>query len=494
MTSGTTKNGTGPRVRTASRSRPYVAPALATLVVMVSTLVVILTPAPAGAVPVSFTNSTTIAIPGTGDGDPFGVPASPYPSPITVSGLSGKVLDVNVTINGLNHASSADVEVMLAGPSGQTVALMTDAGGNNNAGGATFTLDDAASATIPSPIVNGGTYKPFDRERRRRRRRMARTGAGGARRSASASLQRHQSQRHLEPLRGRRRQRRPRHPHRWLDARRGDRRRVVPGSLQLSLVDFRGTEGGGVATVTIDRVNGDDGAVGHRRHGTGSATAGVDYTPVSPPSPSPTARPAAPSTCRSPTTPRRGDRRADPHRLSAPTGGATLGSPTSGRLRLQDNDARANAFPIDIPCVGSVNNIGPAGPYPSNVVVAGAGGVVTDVNLTVNGLSHTTPRTWAPTGGSQRGLDAPHVRRRQRRQPRHGHRPHLRRRGGREPACLRSHHRWHLQAHRRRPGRRRHRPLRRARTRGAVGHRPLGPRRHLAQRHLEPVRGRRRRW
>ena len=35
--------------------------------------------------------------------------------------------------------------------------------------------------------------------------------------------------------------------------------------------------------------------------------------------------------------------------LSAPTGGATLGSPTSAVLRIQDNDARANASAIAVP-------------------------------------------------------------------------------------------------------------------------------------------------
>ena len=34
---------------------------------------------------------------------------------------------------------------------------------------------------------------------------------------------------------------------------------------------------------------------------------------------------------------------------------------------------------------------GPATPYPSNCVISGLGGTITDVNLELNGLSHTWP-------------------------------------------------------------------------------------------------------
>ena len=165
---------------------------------------------------------------------------------------------------------------------------------------------------------------------------------------------------------------------------------VFPGSIQLSNVEYRGTEGAGVATVTIDRVSGDDGIVGvslRHRHRIGHRRRrlhpGHHHT-----SPSPTARPVAPSTCPSRTTPRiEGIDELIPLTLSAPTGGATLGSPTSGQIRLQDNDARANAFPITIPATGPT--LGASDPYPSNIVVAGASGVVTDVDVTLTNVSHT---------------------------------------------------------------------------------------------------------
>src|SRR5204862_6142506 len=45
----------------------------------------------------------------------------------------------------------------------------------------------------------------------------------------------------------------------------------------------------------------------------------------------------------------------------------------------------ANPAPISIPSVGA------ATPYPSEIVVSGLAGAITDVNVTLKGLSHTFP-------------------------------------------------------------------------------------------------------
>jgi len=73
--------------------------------------------------PVAFTNTTTITIPAIG-------PASPYPSNISVSGLSGTVVQVTVTINGLLHAIPDDLDFLLVGPAGQNAIIWSDAGGS----------------------------------------------------------------------------------------------------------------------------------------------------------------------------------------------------------------------------------------------------------------------------------------------------------------------------------------------------------------------------
>jgi len=58
------------------------------------------------AVSVTFTNTMSITI------NHFGS-ASPYPAPLTISGLSGSVSDVNVTFYDFSHSWPADVEILL---------------------------------------------------------------------------------------------------------------------------------------------------------------------------------------------------------------------------------------------------------------------------------------------------------------------------------------------------------------------------------------------
>lgn len=88
--------------------------------------------------------------------------ASPYPSEIPVTFKKGsKILDVNLTLNGLTTNKPDDVSVMLA--HGQTnQGVMSDTGGTNAVNGVTITLDDEASLTLPDTgqLVNGTSYKP----------------------------------------------------------------------------------------------------------------------------------------------------------------------------------------------------------------------------------------------------------------------------------------------------------------------------------------------
>src|SRR4029453_8812877 len=63
-------------------------------------------PTPAGADTTTGTNPATITIPAVG-------PGSLYPSPITISGMTGTVTDVNITLNGMQHNVATDVDVLL---------------------------------------------------------------------------------------------------------------------------------------------------------------------------------------------------------------------------------------------------------------------------------------------------------------------------------------------------------------------------------------------
>jgi subtilisin-like proprotein convertase family protein len=106
----------------------------------------------------SFSNPTAITIPATGTGAATGAPATPYPSNITVSGISGTVSKVTVDLFNFNHTFPSDVDVLLVGPGGQKMILLSDAGGGTDAVNANLTFDDAAPG-VGATIVTG-TFSP----------------------------------------------------------------------------------------------------------------------------------------------------------------------------------------------------------------------------------------------------------------------------------------------------------------------------------------------
>lgn len=101
--------------------------------------------------PTSFEN---ITIPSSG-------PAAPYPSVIGVAGLTGSVTGITATLTGLSHISPDDLDILLVGPRGQKVMLMSDAGGGFGINDVNLTFDDAAPAALPnSTQILPGSYKP----------------------------------------------------------------------------------------------------------------------------------------------------------------------------------------------------------------------------------------------------------------------------------------------------------------------------------------------
>lgn len=106
----------------------------------------------------SFVNTTAIAIPGSGTGAGTGAPANPYPSTIEVSGITGSVSKVTVEIANFNHTWPNDVDILLVGPQGQKLLLMSDVGGGTDAVNANLTFDDSAAA-MGATIISG-TFKP----------------------------------------------------------------------------------------------------------------------------------------------------------------------------------------------------------------------------------------------------------------------------------------------------------------------------------------------
>ncbi|HWN94697.1 MAG TPA: DUF11 domain-containing protein, partial [Methylomirabilota bacterium] len=103
----------------------------------------------------SFTNSNVIIIPNQGV-------AGTYPSTTAVSGLTGSVSKVTVTVRQLTHTFPEDIDMLLVGPAGQKVLLMSDAGAGNSISGVTLTFDDAATGLPFGGTIASGTYHPTD--------------------------------------------------------------------------------------------------------------------------------------------------------------------------------------------------------------------------------------------------------------------------------------------------------------------------------------------
>ena len=98
--------------------------------------------------------SGSISIPSLGQ-------ATPYPATVKVSGLSGTITDLNVTLKGINHTFPDDIEALLVGPGGQKVMLMSDVGGGADLNGVDLTFDDEAVGGLPDgQQITAATYKP----------------------------------------------------------------------------------------------------------------------------------------------------------------------------------------------------------------------------------------------------------------------------------------------------------------------------------------------
>ena len=107
----------------------------------------------------TFSNSTAVVIADADAGGP-GV-GSLYPSPITVSGLSGTITSLTVTLNGLTHTWPDDLALLLVGPNGQSLVLQSDVGGSNAVTNLTYTIADSGSSTMPdNGTLTSGTFRP----------------------------------------------------------------------------------------------------------------------------------------------------------------------------------------------------------------------------------------------------------------------------------------------------------------------------------------------
>ncbi len=110
------------------------------------------TPAQAAVV----SNAAAITIPAAGTAGP----ASPYPSQITYPGSGETIVSMTVTLNGFTHAFPDDVDVLLVGPTGTSLIIMSDVGGSTDIS-ANVTIDDAAAGQLPdgNVLIPTGSYQ-----------------------------------------------------------------------------------------------------------------------------------------------------------------------------------------------------------------------------------------------------------------------------------------------------------------------------------------------
>ncbi|MBF4762993.1 Ig-like domain-containing protein [Nocardioides islandensis] len=116
-----------------------------------------------GGVSYDVSNTASISIPAVGT-------AGTYPSTINVTSPT-LIKDVNVHLFNISHTFPDDLDILLVGPGGEQVILMSDAGDGADAGedlvNANLTFDSQAGSLLPDSTAigaSGGTFRPTNYE------------------------------------------------------------------------------------------------------------------------------------------------------------------------------------------------------------------------------------------------------------------------------------------------------------------------------------------
>jgi subtilisin-like proprotein convertase family protein len=341
-----------------------------------------------------FCSTTPITIPTSGA-------VTPYPSAIPVSGVSGTISDITVTLNNIQHGFAPDLDILLVGPQGQKFIIMSDVGGLS--GFATpkiITLSDGGTALLPNTNVDipSGTYKPTNYL----------TGAdvdtfpsvtapynspatfGSATFASVFSNANPNGDWKLYVV----------------DDRANDGGSISggwcmnftitppnPGQVRFTAADYGFDEKDGTKNITVTRAIGSAGTVSvdyatsnGTATGGASCTAGVDYISTS-------GTLTFPDGVTSQTFPITfcNDTTDEPEetinlQLSNPTGGVTIGTPGAAVITLSRTEQYCGSAPITIPTVGA------ASVYPSNINVSNLTGTINRVTVTLNNIQHSRPQ------------------------------------------------------------------------------------------------------
>lgn len=334
-----------------------------------------------------FCNTGAITIPSSGS-------ATPYPSTISISGATGVVGDMSITLNNINHSWADDVDILLVGPAGQKFIVLSDAGGGSGFDSTrTITLSDAGAALVPldldDPLANG-IYKPTNYSSGDTFASVTAPylspGTAGTATFDSVFA-------YADPNGD------------WklyvVDDASGGSGTIAggwcidmnfippsPGQLQFSANSYVQNEGS-PKTITVNRTGGNVGQVTvDYATGGGSATGGaacgpgVDYVNANG-----TVTLAAGVMSQTFDVTACNDSDADLGEtfnitLSNPGGGATTGFPAVTTVTINRYDEVCNTTPIVIP------TIGPANIYPTTIPLTGISGVIDDVSVRINNIQH----------------------------------------------------------------------------------------------------------
>jgi len=84
-----------------------------------------------------------------------------YPSNLHVGGVVGAIGDLTVKLHNLTHDYPADLSILVVGPGGQSVVLMSNAGGGVDVKDVTLTFDDAGDPMpVSGTLTSTVTYRP----------------------------------------------------------------------------------------------------------------------------------------------------------------------------------------------------------------------------------------------------------------------------------------------------------------------------------------------
>ncbi len=87
--------------------------------------------------------------------------ANPFPSTITVAGVSGLISGIRVRFHGFQHDFPDAVDIMLESPNGINLVLMSDVGAAVDVNNIDITIDDAAAQFLPdNSMLTTGSFKP----------------------------------------------------------------------------------------------------------------------------------------------------------------------------------------------------------------------------------------------------------------------------------------------------------------------------------------------